>query len=129
MVATVSLGKQTLWNSCTEKVRQTHKKAYKSQNGKKKDNCFHENILQNMSQTIKSNKRLCEKLKEKNVRKNCHEICAHDKEKHGTKIKAKPKKCAPNTTFSMIKFYESIPSDVSIQFSFAKSIFSFSDFY
>lgn len=72
-----------------------------------------------MNQTIKSNKKLCEKLKElkelkvKNVRKNCLELYAHDKDKHCTKLKSKSKKCS-QSTFSMIKFYESIPSNVSI---------------
>lgn len=55
----------------------------------------------------KKNRRLCETLK---LSKG-YQVCSLEKDKH-SKVKSKSKKSTPNT-FSMIKFYQSIPSNVS----------------
>lgn len=61
-----------------------------------------------MNGVKKKNLRLCEKLKQFNVLKVGQDVRLFEKEKR-TKIKPKSKKGAQNT-FSMITFYQSIPS-------------------
>lgn len=61
-----------------------------------------------MSQATKKNRRLCETLKLINGYKTGQEAYQHAKDRN-VKVKSKPKKC-PQGTFSMIKFYQSIPS-------------------
>lgn len=63
-----------------------------------------------MNQPIKKNRRLCETIKLLNACKTGQEISSFGKNRN-VKVKAKPKKCGPGT-FSMIKFYQSIPSNV-----------------
>lgn len=57
----------------------------------------------------KKNRRLCETLKLSNGCKNGQDICPLEKDKR-SKVKLKTKKPTQNT-FSMIKFYQSIPSN------------------
>lgn len=59
----------------------------------------------------KKNRRLCETLKLSKGYQNGQEVCSFEKDKH-SKVKSKSKKSTPNT-FSMIKFYQSIPSNES----------------
>lgn len=61
-----------------------------------------------MSQPLKKNRRLCETLKLLNAQKSGPDVYAKDR---NVKVKSKSKKCAPGT-FSMINFYQSIPSNV-----------------
>lgn len=62
-----------------------------------------------MSQPNKKVRRLCERLNILNAYKTGQE-CTVRREPNA-KVKSKPKKCAQGT-FSMIKFYQSIPSNV-----------------
>lgn len=59
----------------------------------------------------KKNRRLCETLKLSKGYQNGQEVCSFEKDKH-SKVKSKSKKSTPNT-FSMIEFYQSIPSNES----------------
>lgn len=70
-----------------------------------------------MNQPIKKNRRLCETIKLLNACKTGQEISSFGKDR-SVKVKAKPKKCGPGT-FSMIKFYQSIPSNV-FRFDFSQ---------
>lgn len=63
-----------------------------------------------MNQPIKKNRRLCETIKLLNACKTGQEISSFGKDRN-VKVKSKPKKSGPGT-FSMIKFYQSIPSNV-----------------
>lgn len=68
-----------------------------------------------MNQKSKKNLKLCEKLKIKNDSKCSFDFCTIGKEKQ-TKCKQKVNKYNQNT-FSMINFYESIPS-MNLMFQF-----------
>lgn len=63
-----------------------------------------------MNQPMKKNRRLCETIKLLNASKTGDEISSFGKDRN-VKVKSKSKKCGPGT-FSMIKFYQSIPSNV-----------------
>lgn len=62
-----------------------------------------------MNKLHKKNRRLCETLKILNRCKTGPDVSVFEKEK-SVKVKTKPKKNQQNT-FSMIKFYQSIPSN------------------
>lgn len=65
-----------------------------------------------MNQPIKKNRRLCETIKLLNACKTGQEISSFGKDRNvKAKSKIKTKKSGPGT-FSMIKFYQSIPSNV-----------------
>lgn len=63
-----------------------------------------------MSQPHKKNRRLCETLKLLNAQKTGQDVYVAGKDRN-VKVKSKSKKCVPGT-FSMINFYQSIPSNV-----------------
>lgn len=67
-----------------------------------------------MNKANKKNKRLCETLKLLNGIKVGQEV---EKERVKPKVKPKSKKNSQNT-FSMINFYQSIPSNVSSKLHF-----------
>lgn len=69
-----------------------------------------------MSQTTKKNRRLCERLKLLNKEKTGQGIDTPEK-KRPHKVKSKSKKCAQGT-FSMINFYQSIPSNFPIYLNY-----------
>lgn len=115
MVAIVSGSKQTFSDlrKCDKKV-----------NKREFCFCFIFSSVKNkiMNRSSHKNRRLCEKLNSKNDLKVSSNSCfTTDKEKRLPKCKPKVKKCSQNT-FSMIKFYESIPSMDSFLFEILYSV-------
>lgn len=78
-----------------------------------------------MNQPIKKNRRLCETIKLLNACKTGQEVSSFGKDRN-VKVKSKSKKCGPGT-FSMIKFYQSIPSNLFnfISFNIFTKIYTF----